>query len=114
MWDNYIKSGKQPNLYETHKEKLKSVQSANRSAKLEFDNKLAKNIKNDSKSFYSYVKNKQICSVKVEPLRDSLGNITIDDAETANILNEYFGSVFTRKSNNIVQDPVIKFTGQKV
>ena len=41
---------------------------------------------------------------------DSLGNATIDDVKTANILNEYFGSVFTRESNNIVQDPVIKFT----
>ena len=42
---------------------------------------------------------------------DSLGNATIDDVKTANILNEYFGRIITGESNNIVQDPVIKFTG---
>ena len=37
--------------------------------------KLACNIKNDSKSFYAYVKSKQNVQDKVGPLEDSSGNI---------------------------------------
>ena len=38
--------------------------------------KLACNIKNDSKSFYAYVRSKQNVKDKVGPLEDSAGNIT--------------------------------------
>ena len=41
----------------------------------ETEQKLACNIKNDSKSFYTYVRSKQNVRDKVGPLEDSAGNI---------------------------------------
>ena len=40
-----------------------------------YEQKLACNIKNDSKSFYAYVRSKQNVQDKVRPLEDIAGNI---------------------------------------
>ena len=57
--------------------------------------KLADNVKNDSKSFYAYVRSKQRSKVRVGPLKDTSGKIISDNKDAANLLNEYFSSVFT-------------------
>ena len=44
-------------------------------SKRSYEQKLACNIKNDSKSFYAYVRSKQNVQDKVGPLEDSAGNI---------------------------------------
>ena len=46
-----------------------------RQSKRSYEQKLAWNIKNDSKSFYAYVRSKQNVQDKVGPLEDSAGNI---------------------------------------
>ena len=46
-----------------------------RQSKRSYEQKLACNIKNDSKSFYAYVRSKQNVQDKVGPLEDSAGNI---------------------------------------
>ena len=47
------------------------------SLKRNYEQKLACNIKNDSKSFYPYVRSKQNIQDKVGPLEDSAGNIIL-------------------------------------
>ena len=60
-----------------------------------FEKNLSDNIKRDSKSFYAYVRSKQRNKVKVGPLKDSANNIISDSKAMADLLNNYFSSVFT-------------------
>ena len=67
----------------------------NKRAKIAFELRLADNIKSDSKSFYAYVRSKQRNKVKVGPLKDNQGIIVSDSKHMAEMLNNYFTSVFT-------------------
>src|SRR3989441_2022907 len=58
-WNNYINSGKDSSLYEVYKKKLKVSIEENKLARQNFEEKLASNVKNDSKSFYAYVGSKK-------------------------------------------------------
>ena len=58
-WLKYVNSGKDNKLYEIYKEKLRKSVQENNKAKIKFEQNLANNIKQDSKSFYSYVRSKQ-------------------------------------------------------
>jgi len=66
------------------------------------DPQLCLRVKNDSKSFYSYVRSKQRSKVRVGPLKDTSDKIISDNKEAANLLNEYFASVFTVENVNNV------------
>ena len=68
-----------------------------RSAKLNYEKKLAENIKYDAKSFYAYVRSRS-------KSRSGIGVITREDGErvetpgeVAQEFNEYFSSVFSRE-----------------
>ena len=71
---------------------------------------LAKNcecIQNDSKSFYAKVRD------KVEPLENSDGSIIYDGFHVAEVLNEYFSSVFTKEDISSLPSPARKFEGDE-
>ena len=70
----------------------------NLSAKRNYEKRLAKNArKNNAKLFYSYMKRRTCNQVSVGPLKDSSGQLVTDDESMAEILNEFFCSVFTRE-----------------
>ena len=108
-WLNYVKSGKDSLLYEIYKDKLRKSVLANEQAKVMYEKNLANNIKKDSKSFYAYVRSKQRSKVKVGPLKDSTGNIISDSRVAADLLNEYFASVFTVENTSFIPDPISNF-----
>src|SRR5271163_986838 len=93
-WNKYQKDKTDNNL-KKYRTKLKNSREQVRWAKRNFERKLAENIKNDSKSFYAYVRSKQRTKDKVGPLKDDGGNVIVEDGIAANILNDYFSSVFT-------------------
>ena len=70
----------------------------NKRAKIKFELRLADNIKNDSKSFYAYVRSKQRNKVKVGPLKDNQRCIISDSKDMAETPNNYFISVFTMEN----------------
>ena len=74
---------------------------------------LAYNIKNDSKSFYAYVRSKQNVQDKVGPLEDSAGNIISQGFLMAEDLNGYFSSVCTRENISSLPVPDAKFQEAK-
>ena len=74
---------------------------------------MADNIKNDSKSFYSYVRSKQKVRDKVGPLENNRGNIISDWFQMAEVLDEYSSSVFTIEDISSLPVPFIKFQGSK-
>lgn len=110
-WNKYVKSGKSNQVYEEYKKKLNRSVKENNKAKMEFETRLAKNIKNDSKSFFSYVRSKQRNKIRVGPIKDKSGKLILEDKVSANVFNEYFASVFTVEDISNIPTPVQLFKG---
>ena len=66
-------------------------------AKLSFEQKLAKNIKDDTKSFFAYVRGQTKARVQTDPLKDTSGNIIDGSKDMAEVFNELFATVFTQE-----------------
>ena len=74
------------------------VRKAVKNAKRNFERKLAQDArKNNTKPFYSYMKKKTCNRTTVGPLKDSTGKLVNDDEKMADLLNEFFCSVFTKE-----------------
>ena len=69
-----------------------------RKAKRDFEKKLAQNIKEDSKSFYAYVRSKQKVKDAIGPLKTDIGELIPPGQKTADTLNDFFASVFTEEN----------------
>ena len=74
---------------------------------------MAGNIKNNSKSFYAYVRNKQKVRDKVGPLENNRRKIISDGFQMAEVLDEYFSSVFTTEDISSLPVSFTKFEGNK-
>ena len=94
MWRVYRRTRKDED-FANYKEALNLATTEIRKCKRTVEKKLAGNIKNDNKSFYAYVRSKQKVRDKVGPLKNNRGNIISDGFQIAEVLNEYFCSVFT-------------------
>ena len=69
-------------------------------AKKDFELKLAKNIKEDRKSFFAYARSKSKSKVKVGSLADNDGCLQSDSKVKEELLNKFFSSVFTRENTH--------------
>ena len=98
--------------YTNYKEALNLATTEIRKSNRTFEQKLAGNIKNYSKSFHAYVRSKQKVQDKVGPLENS-GNIISEGFEMAEVLKEYFSSVFTTEDISSLPVPFTKFEGDK-
>ena len=112
MWRVYRRTRKDED-YANYKEALNLATTEIRKSKRTFEKKLAGNIKNESKSFYAYVWSKQNVRDKVGPLENNRGNIISEAFQMAEVLNEYFSSVFTTEDISSLPVPFIKFEGNK-
>jgi ribonucleases P/MRP protein subunit RPP40 len=110
-WYKYKESGKNPELYAKFISKQNKSQRANRTAKRNFEHNLARNVKENSKSFFAYVRSKQRTKDRVGPLKDNLGQVVSDDLNAANLLNDYFSSVFTLENKTDIPIPIKMFHG---
>ena len=80
-----------------------------RQSKRSYEQKFAHYIKNYSKSFYAYVRNKQNVLNRVELLEDSAANIISQSFLMVEDLNGYFSSEFTREDISSLPVPDAKF-----
>ena len=108
MWRVYKHTGKDKD-YEAYKEALNAATNEVRKSKRNCENKLAQNIKSDSKSFYAYVRSKQNVRDKVGPLEDNFGNIVTQGFVMTEELNMHFSSVFTLEDTSSLPVPETKF-----
>ena len=99
--------------YANYKDSLNLATTEIRKYKRTFEKQLAGNIKNDNKSFHAYVRNKRKLRNKVGPFENSSENIISEGFQMAEVLNEYFNSVFTTKDISSLQVPFTKFEGNK-
>ena len=109
-WKNY-RILKTDESYRQYTHKLNNANRANKTAQQNFEKKLAENIKNNSKSFYAYIRNKQRTKDKVGPLKDQNGELLVEDQKNAELLNGYFSSVFTQEDVSNIPEPKIMFKG---
>jgi len=58
---------------------------------------LARDAKNNKKGFYRYVSLKKMVKESVPPLMSETGKLVVADEEKAEVLNNFFASVFTGK-----------------
>ena len=112
MWRVYRRTRKDED-YAKYKEALNAATTEIRQSKRSYEQKLACNIKNYSKSFYAYVRSKQNVQDKVGPLEDSAGNIISQGFLMAEDLNGYFSSVFTKEDISSLPVADAKFQGAK-
>ena len=112
MWRVYKHTGKDTD-YDAYKEALSAATNEVRKSKRNFEDKLAQNIKSDSKSFSAYVRSKQNVRDRVGPLVDNDGNIITQGVLMAEELNIHFSSVFTREDTSSLPAPETKFEGSE-
>lgn len=66
--------------------------------KRNFEINIARESKINPKKFYNYVNNKSSIKESIGPLLDNNGNLKSNNADVANILNNFFSSVFTKEN----------------
>lgn len=72
------------------------------------EERLANEIKNDPKSFYSYIRSKQQIPNEVGQIKNNNGEFIDKVAETAVAFNNFFVSIFCKESNAL---PQVEFNG---
>ena len=97
--------------FEAYKKVQNDVKKAVKVAKRKLEKSLAKGAKKNPKAFYSYLKKKASNKVSVGPLMDG-DNLVNDDTEMAELLNNFFCSVFTRENLDDMPEPEQLFSGE--
>ena len=103
-WKKYKESNSDIN-YQNFKALEKSTKKRINKAKLNFERILAKNSKKNPKAFFSYLGGKKSNRAPVGPLKNANGETIINSADQADILNDYFASVFVEESNPPAFEP---------
>jgi len=90
---------------ERYKEAERKVRNHIRNAKRKEEKKLANEKGRNSKPFYNYIKRRTKTRTPVGPLKTEEGVAVTDPLEMAEMINEFFVSVFTREEANDVPEP---------
>ncbi|GAB0193880.1 mitochondrial enolase superfamily member 1 [Grus japonensis] len=83
--------------WEKYRETVRAARYQVRKAKALIEISLARNVKDNKKSFYRYVSDKRRTRENVGPLWNETGDLVTQDMEKAEVLNDFFASVFTGK-----------------
>ena len=94
LWAKY-KQTRHRNDFKSYRKARDKAAHDLRKARREFEKKLARNLKTNSKSFWNYVNSKRKTKSKVNDLIDTNGIFTTDDLEKANVLNAQYAKTFT-------------------
>ena len=90
--------------YDKYKNSRNTVTSELRKAKYMYEKDLTAKIKTDNKLFWGYVRSKTKTKTAVSNLTNSLGGLSKNDQETADILNDFFASVFELEGDGPIPD----------
>ncbi|GAB0188654.1 mitochondrial enolase superfamily member 1 [Grus japonensis] len=83
--------------WEEYRETVRAAREQVRKAKALIEITLARDVKDKKKGFYRYVSEKRRTRENVGPLRNETGDPVTQDMEKAEVLNDFFASVFTGK-----------------
>ena len=97
-WIRYLHCKTEANFI-NYKEKRNLATKAIREAKFTHEKDLARNINNNSKLFWKYVRENSKTKPMIGSLKDGFGSIITEDTDKANLLNNHFASVFKTDDN---------------
>ncbi|GAB0190817.1 mitochondrial enolase superfamily member 1 [Grus japonensis] len=83
--------------WEEYRETVQAARNQVRKAKALIEINLARDVKDNKKSFYRYVSDKRRTRENVGPLWNEMGELVTQDIEKAEVLSDFFASVFTGK-----------------
>ena len=75
-----------------------------RNSKRKKEKSIAKNIKSDQKAFYEYISSKTSKRDKISNLEKPEGDLTTNDKEKSEVLNNFFTSVFIKEELQNIPD----------
>ena len=101
-------------LLEKYIEKRNRANRINKAASASYESGIASNIKCDSKSFFRYVRCKQIVKDRIGSLKNDKGKTVESLEDTANLLNGYFSSVFTKERLDNTPEPARRIQEEEV
>jgi hypothetical protein len=85
---------------EAEKQAVKKI----RNAKRNFEKKLEKEKNGNSRPFYAYLKGRTKSRPTIGPLKGGRGETVLEEVKMADILNEFFASVFTDEGKGLVPE----------
>ena len=85
-----MRSGKQPNDFQSFKTIQKKVKKSIRNAKHNYETMISKSAKTNPKLFYSYLSKKKRNKVQVRPLMGEGGELNHDSKAMAETLNRHY------------------------
>jgi hypothetical protein len=98
-WKRYMNTGREED-YNRYCRKRNTAQIFNNQLRKNFEKMIAREAKTKPKAFWRYVKSKTRTRESLSPLEKQDGQLTQNDEEKAELLNTYFGSVFTRENKD--------------
>jgi len=84
--------------WEEYRNVVKACRDATRKAKAHLELKLARDVKNNKKSFFNYISSKRKARDNVGSQLNEAGVLVTEDAEKAEMLNAFFAAVFSAKA----------------
>ncbi|KFQ86553.1 hypothetical protein N337_12956, partial [Phoenicopterus ruber ruber] len=81
--------------WEEYRDAARLCRDEVRKAKARLELNLARDTKNNKKAFYRYVNQKRKVKESIPPLKSRSGKLVSTDEEKAEVLNDFFASVFT-------------------
>ena len=94
LWKTWKRTNKEKDG-QTYKKKVTQTKRKIRNSKNSYERAVMQNRNTDPKIFYSYVNRAKATRSKIGPLTNDNGDIIVDPKEQAQILNKFYGSVFT-------------------
>ncbi|GAB0201619.1 class II histocompatibility antigen, B-L beta chain-like [Grus japonensis] len=86
--------------WQEYRETVRAARDQVRKAKALVEISLARDVKDNKKTFYRYISDKRKMRENVGPLWNETGDLVTWDMEKAEVLNDFFASVFTGKGSS--------------
>ena len=111
VW-RWYQSTKEYIAWQAYKKIQQEVSKAVKNAKKSFERKLAKNSKKNPRAFWAHINKSTKSRPTVGPLKNKNGEMQTEDKPMADLLNNFFSSVFTKEDMTNFPNAEQIFTGE--
>ena len=102
IWKEYVKN-RSTETYKKYAKQRNSTLAKIKKRRKEYENRIVASVREDPKVLYKYIRNQQTVKTKVGPLESS-GKMTEDDHQVAELLQDFFQSVFVQEDDKNLPD----------